>query len=169
MRGVLKYAGRGLSVEANAVRAVQCQQSDWIATDWHLWSEMGSTAQSKELTLAQILSDLGTLKACPASLRAGVLSERGTGLSTLPIESMNDEDESEDIKEAGGHGTEETGGQGTGREETLRQVEELLRMKKAVETWVKREGEGDKRLGEVREVEEKVRDVLVQMSRYMDV
>ncbi len=51
----------------------------------------------------------------------------------------------------------------------MRQVEELLRMKKAVETWVKREGEGDKRLGEVREVEEKVRDVLVQMSRYMDV
>jgi hypothetical protein len=134
-----------------------------------VFTDMDSTARGKELTLAQILSDLGTLKACPPSLRAGVLSERGVGLSTLPIDSMNDEDESEDVNETGSHGTEGSEGQRSGREETLRQVGELLRMKKGVETWVKREGEGERRLGEVREVEEKVRDVLVQMSRYMDV
>lgn len=134
-----------------------------------MFTDMDSTVRGKELTLAQILSDLGTLKACPPSLRAGVLSERGVGLSTLPIDSMNDEDESEDVNETGSHGTEGSGGQRSGREETLRQVGELLRMKKGVETWVKREGEGERRLGEVREVEEKVRDVLVQMSRYMDV
>jgi hypothetical protein len=134
-----------------------------------VFTDMDSTTRGKELTLAQILSDLGTLKACPPSLRAGVLSERGVGLSTLPIDSMNDEDESEDVNETGSHGTEGSDGQRSGREETLRRVGELLRMKKGVETWVKREGEGERRLGEVREVEEKVRDVLVQMSRYMDV
>lgn len=129
---------------------------------------MTTATKPKDLTLAQILSDLGSLKACPPSLRAGVLSERGAGLSTIPIDSMNHEDDLEVTEEESG-GTETTGGADAGRSGTIGQVNELLRMKTVVEMWIKKDGEGEKRLGEVREVEDRVRDVLVQMSRYMDV
>jgi len=107
------------------------------------------------LTLAAILSDLGSLKACPPALRAGVLSENGTGLSTLSESAMNEEDELVE---------EHTTTQGT-----VGQVKEVLRLKKRVETWVKRDGEGERSLKDVEEVESKVRDVLVEMSRYTDV
>jgi hypothetical protein len=107
------------------------------------------------LTLAAILSDLGSLKACPPALRAGVLSENGTGLSTLSESAMNEEDELVE---------EQTTAQGT-----VGQVKEVLRLKKRVETWVKRDGEGERSLKDVEEVESKVRDVLVEMSRYTDV
>jgi len=112
-------------------------------------------AQPTPLTLAAILSDLGSLRACPAALRAGVLSENGTGLSKLAESAMNEEDEL--IEEEGNaHGT-------------MGQVKEVLRLKKRVETWVKRDGEGEKSLKDVEEVEGKVREVLVQMSEYMNV
>jgi len=109
------------------------------------------------LTLAAILSDLGSLKACPPALRAGVLSENGTGLSKLPETAMNEEDELvEEVQ--------------TRREEgTVGQVKEVLRLKKRVETWVKPGGEGERNLRDVEEVEGKVREVLVEMSEYMDV
>ena len=125
---------------------------------------MTTATKPKELTLAQILSDLGSLKACPPSLRAGVLSERGTGLSTLSIDAMNDEDDLEVTEEDPGRTETPAATRGT-----IEQVHELLRMKKIVEMWIKRDGEGEKRLAEVKEVEDRVRDVLVQMSRYMDV
>lgn len=109
------------------------------------------------LTLAAILSDLGSLKACPPALRAGILSENGTGLSKLPETAMNEEDELVEEEE-------------TKREEgTVGQVKEVLRLKKRVETWVKPGGEGERNLKDVEEVEEKVRGVLVEMSEYMDV
>ena len=49
------------------------------------------------------------------------------------------------------------------------QVKEVLRLKKRVETWVKPDGQGEKSLKEVEEVEGKVREVLVEMSQYVDV
>jgi hypothetical protein len=107
------------------------------------------------LTLAAILSDLGSLRACPPALRAGVLSENGTGVSTLTESAMNEEDEFVE---------EQSVDQGT-----IGQVKEVLRLKRRVETWVKRDGEGEKSLKDVEEVENKVREVLVEMSRYTDV
>jgi hypothetical protein len=107
------------------------------------------------LTLAAILSDLGSLKACPPALRAGVLSENGTGVSKLSEDAMNEEDElfeEESITEG-----------------TVGQVKEVLRLKKQVETWIRRDGEGERSLKDVEEVEGKVQEVLVEMSRYMDV
>lgn len=109
------------------------------------------------LTLAAILSDLGSLRACPPALRAGVLSENGTGLSKLPQSAMNEEDE---LIEEEGSTTEGT---------TVGQVKEVLRLKRRVEAWIKRDGEGERSLKEVEEVEGKVREVLVEMSQYMDV
>jgi len=115
------------------------------------------------LTLAAILSDLGSLRACPPALRAGVLSENGTGLSTLPESEMVEEDELvEEPKLVSGNA-------GSTPEGTLEQVKELLRLKIRVEVWVKPEGEGVRNLEEVKEVEEKVREVLVEMSQYVDV
>ena len=113
--------------------------------------------QPPPLTLAAILSDLGSLRACPPALRAGVLSENGTGLSTLSESAMNEEDElvEEQLRE--------------NNEGTVGQVKEVLRLKKRVEVWVKRDGEGEKSLKDVEEVEGKVREVLVEMSKYMDV
>ena len=122
--------------------------------DHRLYVDMGKPTP---LTLAAILSDLGSLKACPPALRAGVLSENGTGLSKLPETAMNEEDEL--VEE----------GETTREEGTVRQVKEVLRLKKRVETWVKPGGEGERNLKEVEEVEEKVREVLVEMSEYMDV
>jgi hypothetical protein len=113
-------------------------------------------AQPKSLTLAAILSDLGSLRACPPALRAGVLSENGTGLSTLPESSMNEDDEL--VEE-----------EGTKSEGTVGQVKEILRLKKRVEMWLKKDGEAERSLKDVHEVEEKVREVLVEMSEYMDV
>ena len=112
-------------------------------------------AKPAQLTLAAILSDLGSLKACPPALRAGVLSENGTGLSKLPESAMNDEDELAE---------EETRIEGP-----VGQVKEVLRLKRRVETWVKSGGEGERNLKDVEEVEEKVREVLVEMSEYVDV
>ena len=112
------------------------------------------TTKPKPLTLAAILSDLGSLRACPPALRAGVLSENGTGLSKLPESAMNEEELFE---------VDATG------QETVGQVQEVLRLKKRIEIWVKRDGEGEKSLKKVEEVEEKVRDVLVEMSKYTDV
>ena len=112
-------------------------------------------AQPTPLTLAAILSDLGSLRACPPALRPGVLSENGTGLSKLPESAMNEDDELVE---------EEGNTQGT-----VGQVKEVLRLKKRVEAWVKRDGEGEKSLKDVEEVEGKVREVLVQMSEYMNV
>jgi hypothetical protein len=114
-----------------------------------------TSTQPTGLTLAAILSDLRSLKACPPALRAGVLSENGTGVSTLPEAAMNEEDELVE---------EQTNGEGT-----VKQVKEVLRLKKRIETWVKPDGEGEKSLKEVEKVEEEVRDVLVKMSEYMDV
>jgi hypothetical protein len=130
-------------------------------------------AQPPPLTLAAILSDLGSLRACPPSLRAGVLSENGTGLSTLPESRMDEEDEL--VEEPPPPQTESTASgssttsQQTGAAETLEQVKELLQLKKRVEVWVKPDGEGARRLKEVEAVEEKVREVLVEMSQYVDV
>jgi hypothetical protein len=107
------------------------------------------------LTLAAILSDLGSLRACPPALRAGVLSENGTGLSTLPEAEMNEDDEL--VEEQGNN------------EGIVGQVKEVLRLKKCVETWVKPDGQGEKSLKEVDEVEGKVREALVEMSQYVDV
>lgn len=107
------------------------------------------------LTLAAILSDLGSLKACPPALRAGVLSENGTGVSKLSEDAMNEEDELVE---------EETITEGT-----VGQVKEVLRLKKQVETWIRRDGEGERSLKDVEEVEGKVQEVLVEMSQYMDV
>jgi hypothetical protein len=107
------------------------------------------------LTLAAILSDLGSLRACPPALRAGVLSENGTGLSKLPESAMNEEDE---LIEEEGH-----------TEGTVGQVKEVLRLKKRVEVWVKPGGEGEKSLKDVEKIEGKVKEVLVEMSQYMDV
>jgi len=115
-------------------------------------------AQPPPLTLAAILSDLGSLRACPPTLRAGVLSENGTGLSTLSESMMNEGDELV--------GEEQSRGDNEG---TIGTVKEVLRLKKRVEAWVKRDGEGEKSLKEVEEVEGKVREVLVEMSQYMDV
>ena len=115
-------------------------------------------AQPRPLTLAAILSDLGSLRACPPTLRAGVLSENGTGLSTLSESMMNEEDELVEEEQSTGN-----------NEGTVGQVKEVLRLKKRVEVWVKRDGEGEKSLKEVEEVEGKVREVLVEMSQYMDV
>lgn len=112
--------------------------------------------QPPPLTLASILSDLGSLRACPLALRAGVLSENGTGLSTLSQSAMNEEDELVEEQPANNEGT-------------VGQVKEVLRLKKRIEAWVKRDGEGEKSLKEVEEVEGKVREVLVEMSKYMDV
>jgi len=113
-------------------------------------------AKPPPLTLAAILSDLGSLKACPPALRAGVVSENGTGLSKLPETAMNEEDEL--VEEE------------TRREEgTVGQVKEVLRLKKRVETWVKPGGEGERNLRDVEVVEGKVREVLVEMSEHMDV
>jgi len=109
-----------------------------------------------QLTLATILSDLGSLKACPPTLRACVLSENGTGLSTLPDSAMNEEEEL----------VEETA---SWEEGTMRQVKEVLRLKKLVETWVMPSVEGERNLRDVEDVEEKVREVLVEMSGYMDI
>ena len=117
-----------------------------------VWIVMASPTA---LTLAAILSDLGSLRACPPALRAGVLSENGTGLSTLSESAMNEEDELIE---------EEAVAEGP-----VGQVQEVLRLKKRVETWVKRDGEGEKSLKDVEEVEGKVREVLVEMSRYTDV
>lgn len=118
-------------------------------------------AKPVQLTLAAILSDLGSLKACPPALRAGVLSENGTGLSKLPESAMNEDDELVVEEEVEGTRTEERG--------TVGQVKELLRLKKRVETFVKPGGEGERSLKDVEQVEEKVREVLVEMSEYMDV
>ena len=111
-------------------------------------------AKIAPLTLAAILSDLGSLRACPSALRAGVLSEKGTGLSTLPESSMDEDNEMVDESVAEG---------------TVGQVMEVLRLKKRVETWVKPEGEGEKSLKDVEEAETKVRAVLVEMSEFVDV
>jgi hypothetical protein len=111
--------------------------------------------QPAPLTLAAILSDLGSLKACPPALRAGVLSENGFGLSKVPEEAMNEDDELVEEQSV--------------TEGTVGQVQELLRLKKKVETWTKRGGEGERSLKDVEEVEAKVRSVLVQMSQYTDV
>jgi len=119
-------------------------------------------AKPVQLTLAAILSDLGSLKACPPALRAGVLSENGTGLSKLPESAMNEEEDVVVEEEAG----DENKGDERG---TVGQVKELLRLKKRVETWVKPGGEGERNLKDVEEVEEKVREVLVEMSEYLDV
>jgi hypothetical protein len=62
-----------------------------------------------------------------------------------------------------------TTSQQTGAAETLEQIKELLRLKKRVEVWVKPDGEGARRLKEVEAVEGNVRDVLVEMSQYVDV
>ena len=114
-------------------------------------------ANPAQLTLAAILSDLGSLKACPPALRAGVLSENGTGVSKVPKTEMNDEDEM--VEEVA-----------TRRDEgTVGQVKEVLRLKKRVETWIKPGGEGQQNLRDVEKVEGKVREVLVEMSQYMDV
>jgi hypothetical protein len=115
-----------------------------------------SQQQPKGLTLASILSDLGSLKACPPALRAGVLSENGTGLSKLPESAMN--------KDNGFVQEEQLPTEGTAA-----QVKEVLRLKKKVETWVKPGGEGEESLKEVQAAERKVRDVMVEMSEYMDV
>jgi len=120
-----------------------------------LFGVMASSTQPRPLTLAAILSDLGSLRACPPGLRAGVLSENGTGLSKLSESAMNEEDELVE---------EESTAEGT-----VGQVKEVLRLKKRVEAWVKRDGEGEKALKEVEEVEGKARDVLVEMSQYIDV
>ena len=120
-------------------------------------------SQMQPLTLAAILSDLGSLRACPPALRAGVLSENGTGLSTLPESEMVEEDELvEETKPISGNS-------GSTSEGTLEQVKELLRLKKRAEVWVKPEGEGARSLKDVKEVEENVREVLVEMSQYVDV
>jgi hypothetical protein len=42
-------------------------------------------------------------------------------------------------------------------------------LKKRVETFVKPAGEGERSLKDVEQVEEKVREVLVEMSEYTDV
>ena len=119
--------------------------------------------QPPPLTLAAILSDLGSLRACPPALRAGVLSENGTGLSTLPESQILEEDELvEETQPANAYARSTSEG-------TLGQVKELLQLKKRVEVWVKPEGEGERSLKEVEEVEEKVREVLVEMSQYVDV
>jgi hypothetical protein len=135
-----------------------------------------TTTNTRSLTLAQILSDLGTLKACPPSLQRGILSEGGTGLSSLPLSAMTEDDDADDAAdeslETNARGTQNTdagGTQGTDAGGTLGRVSELLRMRSGVERWVRREGEGERRVREVREVEERVREVLVEMSRYMDV
>jgi len=107
------------------------------------------------LTLAAILSDLGSLKACPPALRAGVLSENGNGLSALAESAMNEEDECVE---------EQSAAQGP-----VRQVQDVLKLKKRVETWIKKDGEGEKSLGDVEQVEKNVQEVLVEMSRYTDV
>ena len=112
-------------------------------------------AQPASLTLAAILSDLGSLRACPPALRAGVLSENGTGLSSLPESAMNEEDDL--VQEEGT------------KEGPVGHVQEVLRLKKRVEAWMKRDGEGEKSLKDVEEVEGKVREVLVEMSQYTDV
>jgi len=112
--------------------------------------------QPPPLTLAAILSDLGSLRACPTALRAGVLSENGTGVSILPQSAINEEDE---LVEEAGETTEGTAGQ----------VREILRLMKRVETWVKPDGEGEKSLKDVEQVDERVRGVLVEMSQYTDV
>lgn len=57
----------------------------------------------------------------------------------------------------------------TNAEGTVKQVKEVLRLKKRIETWVKPDGEAEKSLKEVEKVEEEVREVLVKMSEYMDV
>jgi hypothetical protein len=129
-------------------------------------------AQPPPLTLAAILSDLGSLRACPPALRAGVLSENGTGLSTLPESRMDEEDELVEEPPAQTESTangSSTSSQQTGASETLEQVKELLRLKKRVEVWVKPDGEGARTLKEVEAVEGKVREVLVEMSQYVDV
>jgi hypothetical protein len=115
------------------------------------------------LTLAAILSDLGSLRACPPALRAGVLSENGTGLSALPESEMVEEDE---LVEEKGHVNASAN---STSEATVEQVKELLRLKKRVEVWIKPEGEGARSLKHVEEVEEKVREALVEMSQYVDV
>jgi hypothetical protein len=112
-------------------------------------------AKPPPLTLAAILSDLGSLRACPPALRAGVLSENGTGLSTLPESAMIEDDELV-VQEGPVEGT-------------VQQASEVLRLKKRVETWVKRDGEGEKSLKDVKQVEEKVQEVLVDMSQFVDV
>src|ERR1700736_3835264 len=112
-------------------------------------------AKPAPLTLAVILSDLGSLRACPPALRAGVLSENGTGISKLPEAAMNDEDELVE---------EESTTEGT-----VGQVQEVLRLKKRVEAWIKRDGEGERSLKEVQEVQGKVQEVLVEMSQFTDV
>jgi hypothetical protein len=119
---------------------------------------LSTMAQPPPLTLAAILSDLGSLRACPPALRAGVLSENGTGLSTLPESAMNEEDELVEEEQPIGN-----------NEGTVGQVKEVLKLKKRVEAWIKRDGEGEKSLKDVEEVEGKVREVLVEMSKYMDV
>ena len=140
-----------VTIHVNIPNAAQC----WSLDDHRLCVvDMGKPTP---LTLAAILSDLGSLKACPPALRAGVLSENGTGLSKLPETAMNEEDELVEEEE-------------TKREEgTMGQVKEVLRLKKRVETWIKPGGEGERNLKDVEEVEEKVQEVLVEMSEYMDV
>jgi hypothetical protein len=76
-------------------------------------------------------------------------------LSTLDETVMNEEDETVE---------EESTAQGP-----VRQVQDVLKLKKRVETWTKRDGEGERSLKDVEIVEEKVREVLVEMSRYTDV
>jgi hypothetical protein len=112
-------------------------------------------AKPAPLTMAAILSDLGSLKACPPALRAGVLSENGTGLSKVPEDAMNEDD---DLVE-----------EPTTAEGTVGQVLEVLRLKKRVEAWIKPDGEGERNLKDVEEVEGRVREVLVDMSKYTDV
>jgi len=131
-----------------------------------------TNTNTRSLTLAQILSDLGTLKACPPTLQRGILSEGGTGLSSLPLSAMTEDDDADDAAdeslETNARGTLGTDAE-TDAGGTLGRVSELLRMRSGVEGWVRREGEGERRVREVREVEERVREVLVEMSRYMDV
>ena len=110
----------------------------------------------KGLTLAAILSDLGTLRACPPALRAGVLSENGTGLSKLPESAMNEDDELVEEEPLTTEGT-------------VGQIREVLRLKKRVETWVKHGGEAERSLNDVKLAEKNVKDVLVEMSEYMNV
>jgi len=112
-------------------------------------------AQPPSLTLAAILSDLGSLKSCPPPLRAGVLSENGTGLSQIPESSLDEENEL--VQEP------------STTEGVVGQVQEILKLKKKIEVWVKPGGEGERSLKDVEEVDAKVREVLVKMSEYMDV
>ena len=77
---------------------------------------------------------------------------------TLSESAMNEEDELVEEEQPRGN-----------NEGTVGQVKEVLKLKKRVEAWVKRDGEGEKSLKDVEEVEGKVREVLVEMSKYMDV